>query len=350
MKRLGDLVAALAFGDLNRDGTADLVAINSCDLFGSSCGGNVAVFLNNPVQALTSSLSVSSNLAAVRQAVLLTDTVNNPGNLLIGPGSITFYDGTTILSTISVPAFQGSASFSASWTPTKTGARSLASVYSANGGTNNAPEGSTAFVAEAVGIAVPNVVGSTQATAAATIAAAGLLVGAVSQQSSTSIAAGSVISESPVAGTAVSAGSAVSLLISSGAGTYSQTITFGPAPSVLVGGAGTVSATASSGLPVVFGTTTPAICTVSGSMVSGVAVGECIVTADQAGNVQYPPAAEVTQSVPVGSVQTITLSQYPTSMLTTATATLAATASSGLPVTFGTTSPASICTRSAAPL
>ncbi len=64
----------------------------------------------------------------------------------------------------------------------------------------------------------------------------------------------------------------------------SQSITFGPPPSVLVGGTGTVSATSSSGLPVTFGTTTPSLCTVSGNVVTGVAVGSCIVTANQGGN------------------------------------------------------------------
>jgi probable HAF family extracellular repeat protein len=67
-----------------------------------------------------------------------------------------------------------------------------------------------------VHVAVPNVVGMTQATATTTITLAGLTVGAVSMQSSATVIAGSVISEGPAAGTNVSTGSAVNLVVSSG--------------------------------------------------------------------------------------------------------------------------------------
>jgi len=66
-------------------------------------------------------------------------------------------------------------------------------------------------------VAVPNVVGQTQAAAASAITSAGLTRGAVAQQSSTTVASGSVISESPAAGTSVAKGSAVNLVVSSGA-------------------------------------------------------------------------------------------------------------------------------------
>src|SRR5205085_9070331 len=63
----------------------------------------------------------------------------------------------------------------------------------------------------------PNVVGQTQAAAASAINGAGLTRGAVTQQSSSTVASGSVISESPAAGTSVAKGSAVNLVVSSGA-------------------------------------------------------------------------------------------------------------------------------------
>src|SRR5438105_185043 len=66
-------------------------------------------------------------------------------------------------------------------------------------------------------VAVPNVVGQTQASATSAISAAALTVGAVTQQSSTTVASGNVISESPAAGTSVASGAAVSLVVSSGA-------------------------------------------------------------------------------------------------------------------------------------
>jgi YVTN family beta-propeller protein len=63
---------------------------------------------------------------------------------------------------------------------------------------------------------VPNVIGLTQSAASASIGGAGLLVGAVSTQSSAAVATGTVISESPAAGTIVSSGSSVNLVVSSG--------------------------------------------------------------------------------------------------------------------------------------
>ncbi len=79
-----------------------------------------------------------------------------------------------------------------------------------------------------------------------------------------------------------------------------QTITFGAAPSVVVGGTGTVSATGGgSGLPVTFSSLTTSICTVSGSngsTVLGVAAGTCNIAANQAGNSSYSAAVQVTQS------------------------------------------------------
>ena len=68
-------------------------------------------------------------------------------------------------------------------------------------------------------VQVPNVVGATQAAATTTITGAGLTVGSVAMQASNTVAAGSVISQSPTAGTMVANGSAVNLTVSSGPGT-----------------------------------------------------------------------------------------------------------------------------------
>ena len=46
-------------------------------------------------------------------------------------------------------------------------------------------------------MAVPNVVGDTQAAATTVLTGAGLVVGTVTQQSSSTVAAGNVISETP---------------------------------------------------------------------------------------------------------------------------------------------------------
>jgi hypothetical protein len=87
-----------------------------------------------------------------------------------------------------------------------------------------------------------------------------------------------------------------------------QTITFDAAPSVQVGKTGSVSAIGgASGQPVIFSSNTPTICTISGSLVSGVAVGTCTIAANQAASGNYNAAPQVTQSFPVTAVPTYTL-------------------------------------------
>jgi DNA-binding beta-propeller fold protein YncE len=63
---------------------------------------------------------------------------------------------------------------------------------------------------------VPGVVGLAQGEAKTAIANAGLVVGAVTHQPSNTVPAGSVISESPAAGTNVAPGSAVNIVVSAG--------------------------------------------------------------------------------------------------------------------------------------
>src|SRR5262245_1948516 len=66
-------------------------------------------------------------------------------------------------------------------------------------------------------VAVPNVVGLTQAAATSAITGANLVVGTVTTASSTTVPSGSVISQNPTAGTQIAIGSAVALVVSSGA-------------------------------------------------------------------------------------------------------------------------------------
>ena len=121
-----------------------------------------------------------------------------------------------------------------------------------------------------------------------------------------------------------------------------QSITFGAAPALKVGVAGTLSATASSGLPVSFRSTTPSVCAVAGSSVTGLAVGSCVVAANQSGSIKYAPASQVTQTITVASggllSQTITFGAAPAISVGT-NGTLAANASSGLAVTFKSLTP-----------
>src|SRR5262249_17604721 len=65
-------------------------------------------------------------------------------------------------------------------------------------------------------VAVPNVVGLTQAAATTAITNANLVMGAVTTQPSTTVPAGSVISQNPTGGTQIAVGGAVALVVSSG--------------------------------------------------------------------------------------------------------------------------------------
>lgn len=130
----------------------------------------------------------------------------------------------------------------------------------------------------------------------------------------------------------------------------SQTITFGPQPAqnFSAGGAFSINplATASSGLTPLYGTETPAVCTVSGTTVTMVSAGLCTLTADQAGNDDYLAAPRQTQSFTINpGPQTITFPAQPTRVFApggTFPVNPPATASSGLPVSYSVTTPA-IC-------
>ncbi len=77
-----------------------------------------------------------------------------------------------------------------------------------------------------------------------------------------------------------------------------QTIIFGAAPNITVGGTGTVIATASSGLSVTLTSKSPTICSfiTNTNTLKGQTAGTCTIAADQVGDTKYLAAPEVTQS------------------------------------------------------
>lgn len=98
-------------------------------------------------------------------------------------------------------------------------------------------------------------------------------------------------------GNGIGEASAATNVISPG---QAQAITgFSANPSAgTVGNSSTLSATGgASGSAVTFASTTPSICTVSGSKVSYVSAGTCTVTANQAGNGSYAAASQVSLSI-----------------------------------------------------
>ena len=128
----------------------------------------------------------------------------------------------------------------------------------------------------------------------------------------------------------------------------SQAITFAPLSDATLGGLPVVvSATASTGFPVTFTTTTPAVCTsggTHGATITLVAGGTCTVQADQAGNAIFAAAPSVQQSFGVSkAAQTITFGALANRTTLQSPVTVSAVSSSLLPVMFSTTTPA-VCT------
>ena len=140
-------------------------------------------------------------------------------------------------------------------------------------------------------------------------------------------------------GIALNSLSAPSQSMTGNFGLISQTITFGPAPSLIIGGTATVSATASSRLPVTFSSLTTAVCTIAGTTVTGVTAGTCTIAANQAGDGTYAPAPQTTQNIDVGKIpQTITFGAAPL-VSVGGTGAVSATASSGLVVIYSSLTP-----------
>jgi sugar lactone lactonase YvrE len=151
-------------------------------------------------------------------------------------------------------------------------------------------------------------------------------------------------------GQAVPVGSGPEITVLSTLGydsSVSQTITFPALGNVTYGVAPfSISATASSGLAVVFNSNSSGVCTVSGSMVTIIAAGGCSITANQPGNATYSAAPSVTRSFTVNkAAQTISFGALPNVTYGVAPFGISATATSGLAVTFASTT-TSICTVS----
>ena len=89
---------------------------------------------------------------------------------------------------------------------------------------------------------------------------------------------------------------------SGGGGIDLQTIAF-PQPPASPVSAGTVTlgATSDSGLPVVYTSTTPSVCTVSGNIVTLLGTGNCTINADQGGDGTHAAASTVTESFVVNA-------------------------------------------------
>ncbi|MBP9907029.1 MAG: hypothetical protein KBF66_15875, partial [Rhodoferax sp.] len=123
-----------------------------------------------------------------------------------------------------------------------------------------------------------------------------------------------------------------------------QQIAFSGPTSVPIAGSAEIMATGGdSGNPVIFTSVTPSTCSITGSAVSGLTGGLCIVAGNQLGNDVYEPAVQVLHKLRVGDpiAQVIAFGDIPP-IAVGGTGKLVASASSGLPVTFSSNTP-SIC-------
>ncbi len=158
------------------------------------------------------------------------------------------------------------------------------------------------------------------------------------------LAAGScVIDANQAAGAGYTAAPQVTQTITvSAAGSTAQTISFTAPASGTVGGSDTLTATGGgSGNPVVFTvdqSSDSGVCTVSGTngtTVNYLAVGSCVIDANQAGNGDYSAAPQVTQTITVGqAAQTISFTAPATGTVGGSDTLTATGGGSGNPVVF----------------
>ncbi|MGO4883556.1 MAG: beta strand repeat-containing protein [Bryobacteraceae bacterium] len=127
----GTYSASISAADFNSDGQPDVAVVNQCPSMGACANGIDGVLLNavsKPnLYASSTALSAAANPSGPNQAVLLTATLSAPQGT--PTGSITFYDGSTALSTATVA--NGQAAYTASFSTA--GPHALEAVYSGDG-------------------------------------------------------------------------------------------------------------------------------------------------------------------------------------------------------------------------
>ncbi|MDT3404765.1 MBG domain-containing protein [Mucilaginibacter terrae] len=102
----------------------------------------------------------------------------------------------------------------------------------------------------------------------------------------------------------------------------------------------TLTASASSGLPITYTSSNPLVATVTGSTVTVIGIGTTVITASQPGNENYNAATDAVQTLNVGKAnQTITFAALPGKIYNDAPFNLTASATSGLPITFSSSNP-----------
>jgi hypothetical protein len=284
-------------------------------VYGGDTNGNLAstspVLIQTVINQTATSTSITSllNPSASGQSVTFTATVTGASPT----GMVQFKDGASNLGS-AVTLAGGVASFTTS--SLTTGGHSITAVY--NGDSNNATS-TSAVLTQTVNI-VPNAptigpatAGNAQASVSFT-PPSGNGGSAITSYTVTASPGGftGTGSNSPIIVTGLTNGTAytftVTAMNAAGTGTpsaasnsvtpaASQTITFNNPGSQNFGASPTLTATASSGLPVMFTSATTGVCTItSGGVLTTVSAGTCTINANQAGNGSSLAAAQVSQS------------------------------------------------------
>jgi hypothetical protein len=146
-----------------------------------------------------------------------------------------------------------------------------------------------------------------------------------------------------------SAASALYTFTTAAGAAGANVITFAqPGDTPIGGGPVTLTATASSELPVSFSSNSTSVCTVVSASVTLLSVGTCSITANQDGNGSFQPAEAVTRTFRVTlNPNVITFPQPPDTALTGGPVTMTATSTSGIAITY-TSNSTGVCTASGA--
>ena len=266
--------------------------------------GSTASGLTQAVNQAASSTALTSSLnpSGFGQSVTLTATVSSAGGT--PTGTVSFYDGATLLGTGSVSG--GVASFTTS--AFNVSAHGITSVY---GGAAGYLGSTSAVLAQTVNKATPQL-----SWLAPFPVPAGTVLDIRELNASANIPGTFVYT--PASGTAISAGGGQTLSVAftpSDTSNYTsasmsvsidvqkqlQTITF-PAPLAKVLGDApfSLAASADSGLTVSYTSSNTAVATVVGSLVTITGAGVATITASQGGDPSYAAAASVNQPLVVG--------------------------------------------------
>ncbi len=344
---VGSVPRDIALGDFNEDGRPDFATANS--------GSNDAtVLLGGPGSTSATLSTTAGSTITYGTAVPLTLTVSDSGTSFnssnLPTGTATFYDGSTPLGA----ATQTASPYSFSTSTLGAGSHTLSAQYDGNSASQASTSNTISIMVnqasqtitfgpinnQTLGASPFTIMASASSGLVVSFTSTTLPVCTVSGALVTIVGAGLCsITASQLGNINYSAASSVmqSFMVSPA----SQTITFNALGNVAFGTAPfTISASASSGLPVTFSSTTPSVCTVAGTTVTIVGGGACSITASQAGNATYS-AASLTRTFNVSQAsQAITFLPLGNVVFGTTPFTINASASSGLPVTFTSTTSA----------